>query len=184
MHGQVLEALRSTSPDGEEPPIEQLAFHAMRAERWHDAVDYNRLAGTNALARTASRSAIEFYQDALAAHASHLFGLFFFSVNSLTQAAAIDHVSGKGLDATFIGLMWGSNAFFGAGAALFVGWLVDSLQFNVTFLGFQFDSGWAVALYFGSALFFVGLLVVCFLAVFVFPAGFQAVFSRRCEQGA
>ena len=39
-----------------------------------------------------------------------LFGLFHSSVNSLTQAAAIDEAEGKGLDATFMGLMWGSNA--------------------------------------------------------------------------
>jgi len=75
-----------------------------------------------------------------------VFGLFHSVVNSLTQAAAIDHVSGKGLDATFIGLMWGSNAFFGAGAALVAGALAHQY-------------GFAAAFYAGAALFFIGFLV-------------------------
>ena len=74
-----------------------------------------------------------------------LFGIFHSAVNSLTQAAAIDEAAGRGLDATFIGLMWGSNAFFGAGAAIVAGLLV----------GFY---GWPVAFYFAAGLFFVGFL--------------------------
>ena len=75
-----------------------------------------------------------------------VFGLFHSVVNSLTQAAAIDEAAGRGLDATFIGLMWGSNAFFGAGVAVVAGFLVNSY-------------GWTAAFYFASALFFVGFLV-------------------------
>ena len=74
-----------------------------------------------------------------------LFGLFHSSVNSLTQAAAIDEAEGRGLDATFMGLMWGSNAFFGAGAAIAIGVLVNF-------------SGWEVAFYCAAGLFFVGFL--------------------------
>jgi MFS transporter, FSR family, fosmidomycin resistance protein len=74
-----------------------------------------------------------------------LFGLFHYSVNSLTQAAAIDVVEGRQLEGTFIGLMWGSNAAFGAASAIIAGWLVSGY-------------GWGVAFYFASALFFVGLL--------------------------
>jgi len=74
-----------------------------------------------------------------------LFGLFHSSVNSLTQAAAIDEAEGQGLDATFMGLMWGSNAFFGAGAAIAVGWLVGSY-------------GWQAAFYCASVLFLLGTL--------------------------
>jgi MFS family permease len=74
-----------------------------------------------------------------------LFGLLHFSVNSLTQAAVIDVVEGRGLEATFIGLMWGSNAFFGAVAAIIAGVLVGTY-------------GWEAAFYFASALFFVGLI--------------------------
>ena len=75
-----------------------------------------------------------------------VFGFFHSIVNSLTQAAAIDEASGRGLDATFIGLMWGSNAFFGAGTAIVAGWLVAA-------------TSWQAAFYFASALFFVGFLV-------------------------
>ncbi|MCH7606773.1 MAG: MFS transporter, partial [Chloroflexi bacterium] len=74
-----------------------------------------------------------------------LFGLFHSSVNSLTQAAAIDEAEGKGLDATFMGLMWGSNAAFGAAAGAGVGVLVNSF-------------GWEVAFYFAAAMFFLGFL--------------------------
>ena len=74
-----------------------------------------------------------------------LFGLFLFSVNSLTQAAAIDVAAGKGLEGTFIGLMWGSNAFFGAISSIVAGVLVEYI-------------GWQSAFYFASSLFFVGFL--------------------------
>ena len=74
-----------------------------------------------------------------------LFGVFHSSVNSLTQAAAIDEAEGRGLDATFMGLMWGSNAFFGAASAIAVGWLVGVY-------------GWQIAFYCASALFFLGML--------------------------
>ena len=79
-----------------------------------------------------------------------LFGLFHSSVSSLTQAAAIDEVAGRGLDATFMGLMWGSNAFFGAAAAAVVGLLV----------GFW---GWGTAFYCAAMLFFLGLIATMFM---------------------
>ena len=92
-----------------------------------------------------------------------VFGVFHSVVNSLTQAAAIDDASGRGLDATFIGLMWGSNAFFGAGTSIFAGWLVEGWQFDFSWAGFYWTSdflgyGWAAAFYLSSALFFVGFL--------------------------
>ena len=74
-----------------------------------------------------------------------MFGLFLFSVNSLTQAAAIDVAAGKGLEGTFIGLMWGSNAFFGAIASVVAGFLVEYV-------------GWHAAFYFAAGLFFLGFL--------------------------
>ena len=79
-----------------------------------------------------------------------VFGVFHSSVNSLTQAAAIDEAEGRGLDATFMGLMWGSNAFFGAGSAIAVGWLVGAY-------------GWPIAFYCASALFFLGTLAAIFM---------------------
>ena len=80
-----------------------------------------------------------------------MFGIFLFSVNSLTQAAAIDVAAGKGLEGTFIGLMWGSNAFFGAMSSIIAGALVEYV-------------GWHSAFYFASGLFFLG-----FLAALVLP---------------
>lgn len=80
------------------------------------------------------------------------FGFTLFSVNSLTQAAAIDVVEGKRLEGTFIGLMWGSNAFFGALASVAAGALADL-------------SGRKSAFYFASALYILG-----FLASLVMPS--------------
>jgi len=85
-----------------------------------------------------------------------MFGVFLFSVNSLTQAAAVDVASGKGLEGTFIGLMWGSNAFFGAIASVIAGVLVEYI-------------GWHSAFYFASGLFFLG-----FLASLALPNGTSA----------
>ena len=75
-----------------------------------------------------------------------LFGLFHSSVNSLTQAAAIDEAEGKGLDATFMGLMWGSNAAFSAAAGAGVGALINFY-------------GWEIAFYFAAVMFLFGLVV-------------------------
>ena len=75
-----------------------------------------------------------------------LFGVFIFTVNSLTQAAAIDVAEGKGLEGTFIGLMWGSNAFFGAMASIAAGLLADYAD-------------WASAFYLAAGLYFLGFLV-------------------------
>jgi len=90
-----------------------------------------------------------------------LFGLFHFAVNSLTQAAAIDVAEGKGLEATFIGLMWGSNSAFGVIALLVVGILVGSLE--DTAFGFSLpietDFGWHAGFYFASSLFFAGWVI-------------------------
>ena len=72
-----------------------------------------------------------------------LFGVFIFTVNSLTQAAAIDVAEGKGLEGTFLGLMWGSNAFFGAMASVGAGLLANY-------------AGWSSAFYLASGLYFLG----------------------------
>ncbi len=71
-----------------------------------------------------------------------MFGIFLFSVNSLTQAAAVDVAAGKGLEGTFIGLMWGSNAFFGAMSSIIAGALVEYI-------------GWHSAFYLAAGFFFL-----------------------------
>jgi MFS family permease len=73
------------------------------------------------------------------------FGLFYFTVNSLTQAAAIDIAEGKRLEGTFIGLMWGSNALFGAGTAIVAGLVASKF-------------GWEPTFYLASGIFFVGFI--------------------------
>ena len=75
-----------------------------------------------------------------------LFGVFIFTVNSLTQAAAIDVAQRKGLEGTFIGLMWGSNAFFGAMASIAAGVLADF-------------AGWSSAFYLAAGLYFLGFFI-------------------------
>ena len=75
-----------------------------------------------------------------------LFGVFIFTVNSLTQAAAIDVAEGKGLEGTFIGLMWGSNAFFGAMASIAAGVLAQYF-------------GWSSAFYLAAGFYFLGFAV-------------------------
>jgi len=91
-----------------------------------------------------------------------LFGLFHFAVNSLTQAAAIDVAEGRGLEATFIGLMWGSNSAFGVISLLAVGIMVGSLQDSAFGFGIPWDFtgfGWRSGFYFASSMFFAGWLI-------------------------
>ncbi|MFQ5827292.1 MAG: MFS transporter, partial [Dehalococcoidia bacterium] len=54
-----------------------------------------------------------------------LFGLFLYSVNSLVQAAAMDLAEGLKLEGTFIGMLWGNNALFGAFSPVIAGLLAD-----------------------------------------------------------
>ena len=73
-------------------------------------------------------------------------GLFFFSVNSLTQAAAIDLTRGQQLEGTAIGVMWGNNALFGALSPVIAGGLAQVWGFSAAF-------------YYAAALFFLGFVI-------------------------
>ena len=75
-----------------------------------------------------------------------IFGLFFFSVNSLTQAAAIELTHGQRLEGTAIGVMWGNNALFGAISPIVAGGLAQVWGFSAAF-------------YYAAALFFLGFLI-------------------------
>tara|TARA_B100000315_G_scaffold214796_1_gene213578 strand:+ start:15 stop:1217 length:1203 start_codon:yes stop_codon:yes gene_type:complete len=75
-----------------------------------------------------------------------IFGIFFFSVNSLTQVAAIDLTEGQGLEGAAIGVMWGNNALFGAASPVIAGGLAGIWGFSAAF-------------YFAAAMFFLGFLV-------------------------
>src|SRR5262245_44321467 len=47
--------------------MQRLAHHALRGERWPQAVDYLRQAGAKAAGRSAHREAVGYFQQALAA---------------------------------------------------------------------------------------------------------------------
>ena len=74
-----------------------------------------------------------------------LFGAFLFSVNSLTQAAAMDLSAEHGLEGSAVGLMWGLGTFVGFGASLISGVLAGW--------------NWDAVFYFGAGSFAVGTLV-------------------------
>ena len=70
----------------------------------------------------------------------------------MTQAAAIDVAEGRGLDATFMGLMWGSNAAFSSAAFVVVGLVIKLTNNNR-----------GIAFYIAAALFFAGFLATLFM---------------------
>ena len=74
-----------------------------------------------------------------------MYGLFLFSINSLTQAAAMDLAAGKRLEGSLIGLLWGVGSASGFAASLMAGLLQWAFDWNAVF-------------YFGSATFALGFL--------------------------
>src|SRR5438128_213591 len=68
LHARIVDALETSYPGGRRAEhVERLAYHAMRAESWAKAVGYLRDAGERAVARSANREAVAFYEDALSA---------------------------------------------------------------------------------------------------------------------
>ena len=67
LHGKILDALGRLYAGRLSEWVEQLGQHALRAERWDEAVDYLRQAGTKAFARGANREAAHTFEQALAA---------------------------------------------------------------------------------------------------------------------
>ena len=47
--------------------VERLAYHALRGEVWDKALVYSRQAGEKALARSAHREAVGYFEQALSA---------------------------------------------------------------------------------------------------------------------
>ena len=74
-----------------------------------------------------------------------LFGALLFSVNSLTQASAMDLAANRGLEGSVIGMMWGIGTLFGFGASLAAGALAGW--------------NWNAVFYFAAGFFALGLLV-------------------------
>jgi tetratricopeptide (TPR) repeat protein len=67
LHARIVEAIEALYTDRLAEQVERLAHHAFRGEVWEKAVTYLRQAGAKALARSAYREAVTFFDQALAA---------------------------------------------------------------------------------------------------------------------
>ena len=67
LHGKILDAIEHLYSDRLSERVEQLGHHAMRAERWDEAVEYLRQAGVKAFGRSANREAASAFEQALLA---------------------------------------------------------------------------------------------------------------------
>jgi tetratricopeptide (TPR) repeat protein len=71
LHARIVEALEALAGERVAEPVERLAHHALRGEVWDKAVAYSRQAGERALAQSAYREALGYFEQALGA-LSHL----------------------------------------------------------------------------------------------------------------
>jgi predicted ATPase/class 3 adenylate cyclase len=67
LHAQIVEALEALTGDRLAEQVERLAHHALRGEVWDKALAYGREAGEKALARSAHREAMGYFEQALSA---------------------------------------------------------------------------------------------------------------------
>src|SRR5262249_52999602 len=67
LHGRLMEAIERLYADRLAEQTERLAHHALRGERWMQAVSYCRQAGTRATERVADREAADHFERALLA---------------------------------------------------------------------------------------------------------------------
>jgi len=67
LHARIVEAIEALHPDRLAEQVERLAHHAFRGEVWEKAVTYLRQAGAKALARSAYREAVTWFEQALTA---------------------------------------------------------------------------------------------------------------------
>ena len=77
LHARIVEALEALAGDRVAEQVERLAHHALRGEVWDKALAYCRQAGEKAMARSAYREAVGYFEQALSAlphlpeHARH-----------------------------------------------------------------------------------------------------------------
>jgi class 3 adenylate cyclase/tetratricopeptide (TPR) repeat protein len=71
LHARIVEALEALAGDRVAEQVDHLAHHALRGEVWDKALAYCRKAGEKAVARSAHREAVEYFEQALRA-LSHL----------------------------------------------------------------------------------------------------------------
>src|SRR5499425_346853 len=67
LHARIVEAIEALYAERLAEQVERLAHHAFRSEMWGKAVTYLRQAGAKALAHSAYREAVAFFEQALAA---------------------------------------------------------------------------------------------------------------------
>jgi tetratricopeptide (TPR) repeat protein len=67
LHARVVEALERLGAGRLAEQVERLAHHALRGEVWDKALTYGRQAGEKALARSAHREAVAYFEQALSA---------------------------------------------------------------------------------------------------------------------
>ena len=67
LHARIVEALEVLAGDRLAEQVERLAHHALRGEVWDKALTYGRQAGEKALARSAHREAVAYFEQALSA---------------------------------------------------------------------------------------------------------------------
>ncbi|MEX2220460.1 MAG: AAA family ATPase [Candidatus Rokuibacteriota bacterium] len=67
LHGRIVDAIERLYPDRLVDQSERLAAHALRGEVWDKAVTYLRAAGGRAMAHSANREAVGFFEQALEA---------------------------------------------------------------------------------------------------------------------
>ena len=67
LHARIVEAMEQRSADRLAEQVEQLAHHARRGEVWEKALLYCQQAGTKAIARSANREAVAYFEQALEA---------------------------------------------------------------------------------------------------------------------
>src|SRR5262245_1109632 len=67
LHARIVEALEALAGDRVAEQVERLAYHALRGEVWDKALAYGRQAGERAMARSAYREAVGYFEHALSA---------------------------------------------------------------------------------------------------------------------
>ena len=67
LHAQIMATLEALSPDRGAEQVERLAHHALRGEVWGKALAYFRQAGEKAMAHSAYREAVGYFEQALSA---------------------------------------------------------------------------------------------------------------------
>jgi class 3 adenylate cyclase/tetratricopeptide (TPR) repeat protein len=65
LHARIVEALERLAPERLAEQVERLAHHALRGEVWDKALGYFRQAGEKALAQSAHREAVGYFEQAL-----------------------------------------------------------------------------------------------------------------------